>query len=132
MQQQNIPASACICVLTTLQNMYHILMAIYGDSKYGNGRTLWAVTHYGVGQGNSAGPAIWAVASTPVLKIMKDEGFGFMYKTNIKGKELHFLGYSFIDDTDIIQSSQRGETFYVPATRMQSAMDTWEGGLRAT
>jgi hypothetical protein len=36
--------------------------------------------------------------------MMKDEGFGFMYKTSIEGKELKFVGYSFVDDTDIIQS----------------------------
>jgi hypothetical protein len=51
------------------------------------------------------------VVSTPVLKMMKDEGFGFMYKTRIKGKQLHFMGYSFVDDTDIIQSGQPGEPF---------------------
>jgi hypothetical protein len=55
-------------------------------------------------QGNGAGPSIWAVVSTPVLKMMKDEGFGFMYKISIKGKELHFLGYSVVDATGIIQS----------------------------
>jgi hypothetical protein len=64
--------------------------------------------------------------------MMKDEGFGFMYKTSIKGKQLHCVGYSFVDDTDIIQSGQPGGPFQVLATRMQSAMDTWEGGLRAT
>jgi hypothetical protein len=33
---------------------------------------------------------------------------------------------------DIIQSGQPGEPFQALITRMQSAMDTWEGGLRAT
>jgi hypothetical protein len=42
-------------------------------------------TYIGIGQGNGAGSAIWAVVSTPVLKMMKDEGFGFMYKTSIEG-----------------------------------------------
>jgi hypothetical protein len=64
--------------------------------------------------------------------MMKDEGFGFMYKTSIEGKELHFVGYSFVDDTDIIQSGQPGEPFQVLATCMQAAMDIWEGGLWAT
>jgi hypothetical protein len=43
-----------------------------------------------------------------VLKMMKDEGFGFMYKTSIEGKHLHFVGYIFFDDTDNIQSGQPG------------------------
>jgi hypothetical protein len=64
--------------------------------------------------------------------MMKDEGFGFMYKTSIEGKQLHCMGYSFVDDTDIIQSIQPGETFQVLAMRVQDDMDTWEGGLRAT
>jgi hypothetical protein len=55
-----------------------------------------------------------------------------MYKTSIEGEQLHFVGYRFFDDTDIIQSGQPGEPFQVLAMRMQVAMDTWEGGLRAT
>jgi hypothetical protein len=132
MQQHNIPASACIRVFTTLNNLHPIVRTIYGDFKSCYGGTLWAVPYYGVGQGNGAGPAIWEVVGTPVLKMMKDEGFGFMYKTSIKGKQIHFVGYIFVDDTDIIQSGQPGETFQVMAMRMQAAMDTWEGGLRAT
>jgi hypothetical protein len=77
MQHQNVPASSCICVFTTLQNLHHTLMTIYGDSKSGYGGTLWAVPYSGIGQGNGTGPAMWAVVSTPVLKMMKDEGFGF-------------------------------------------------------
>jgi hypothetical protein len=77
-KHQNIPASACICVFTTLQNLHHTVRTIYGDSKSGYGETLWAVPYYGVDQGNGAGPVIWAVVSTPVLKMMKDEGLGFM------------------------------------------------------
>jgi hypothetical protein len=42
------------------------------------------------------------------------------------------VGYSFVDDTDIIQPGQPGEIFQLLATRMKAAMDTWEGGLWAT
>jgi hypothetical protein len=95
MPPQNVPASACICVFTMLQNLHHTVRTIYGDSKSGYGGTLWAVSYSGIGQGNGAGPArIWTVVSTPVLKMMKDEGFGFMYKTSIEDKQLHLVGYS--------------------------------------
>jgi hypothetical protein len=40
MQQQNVPASACICVFITLQNLHHTVRTIYGDSKSGYGGTL--------------------------------------------------------------------------------------------
>jgi hypothetical protein len=131
-QHQNAQASACICVFSTLQNLHHTVSTIYIDSKSGYGGTLWAVIYSGVGQGSGAGPAIWAGVSTPVLKMVNYEGFRFMYKTSIEGKELRFLGYSFIDDMDIFQSGQPGDPFQVLATRMQSAMDTWQGGIRAT
>jgi hypothetical protein len=126
---QNVPVSAYICVFTTLQNLYHTVRTIYGDSKSGNRGTLWAVTYSDVGHGNGAGPEIWSVVSTPVFKVMKDEGFGFMYKRSIERKQLHFLGYIFVDDTAIIQSGQPGEPFQVLATRLQATMDTREGGL---
>jgi hypothetical protein len=58
--------------------------------------------------------------------MMKDEGFGFMYKTSIEGKQLHFVGYNFVDDTDIIQSGQPGESFQVLATRIQAAIDYYK------
>jgi hypothetical protein len=132
MQHKNAPASACTYVFTMLRNLQHTVMTICGDSKSGYGGTLWAVPYSGVGQGNGAGPAIWEVVSTPVLKIMKNEGFGFMYKTGIEGKELHLVGYSFVDDMDIIQYCQPGEPFQVLTMRMQAAMDTWEGGILDT
>jgi hypothetical protein len=132
MQQHNFPSSACTCLFTTLHNLHHTVRTIYGYSKSGYGGTLWAVPYSGDGQGNGADPAIWVVVSTPVLKMMKYEGFGLMYKTSIEGKELSSVGYSFVYDTDIIQSSQPGEPFQVLATRMQAAMDTREGGIRAT
>jgi hypothetical protein len=58
---------------------------------------------------------------------MKDEGFGCMYNTSIEGKQLHSVGYSFVDDTDIIQSAQPGEPYQLLVTCMQAAMDTCEG-----
>jgi hypothetical protein len=130
-RNMEVPASECICVFTMLKNLYHTVRKIYGDSKSGYGGTC-AVPYSGVGQGTSARTAIWELVITPVLKMMKDEGFGFMYKTSIGGKQLHFVGCSFSDDTDIIQSGQPGQPFQVMTTHMQADMDTWERGLRAT
>ena len=31
---------------------------------------------HGIGQGNGAGPAIWAVLSTPILNMLRKQGFG--------------------------------------------------------
>jgi hypothetical protein len=37
-----------------------------------------------------------------------------------------------MDDMDLIQSGRPGEPYQVLAQRIQAAMDTWEGDLRAT
>jgi hypothetical protein len=65
---------------------------IYGDSKIGYGGTLWAVPYADIGQGNVTGPGMWSVVSTPVLHMIREEGFGFMYKTSLEGKDLHCVG----------------------------------------
>jgi hypothetical protein len=105
-------------------------MTIYGDSKSGYGGTLWTVPYSGVGQGKGAGPEIWALVSTPVLKMMKDKGFGFMYKANIQGKQLHFVGYSFVDDTDIIQSGRKLSKYWSHACKQLWTHGNAEYGLQ--
>jgi hypothetical protein len=105
-------------VFTTKQNLHHTIRTIYGDLNTGHLGTLWAVPYSGIGPGNGDGPGIWAVVSIPVLKIMKDEVFGCMYKTSIEGKDIHFVGYSFNNDTDIIQSVKTGKYMEGLACRM--------------
>jgi hypothetical protein len=51
MQQQNVPASACIFAFTTLQNLYHTVRTICGDSKAEYGGTLWEVPYSVAGKG---------------------------------------------------------------------------------
>jgi hypothetical protein len=40
----------------------------------------------GIGQGNGAGPMLWAVVSTPVLKVMRAEGFGTFFVACLSGE----------------------------------------------
>jgi hypothetical protein len=76
---------------------------------------------------------LWAVVSTPVLKVMRSEGFGTYFRACISGETIRFVGYSFVDDTDLIQSARRStETELEVASEMQRALNTWEGALRAT
>jgi hypothetical protein len=72
------------------------------------------------------------VVSTPVLKVMKSEGFGTFFRACISGDHIRFVGYLFIDDTDLIQMAQHpDESKLVVASEMQHALDTWEGSLWA-
>jgi hypothetical protein len=65
-------------------------------------RTSWLIPMYGIGQGNGAGPAIWAVVSTPILDILRSMGFGFSYITPISNQFIRFVGFAFVDDTDLL------------------------------
>jgi hypothetical protein len=67
----------------------------------------------------------------PSVEMMKDEGFGFMYKTSIEGEQLHFMGYSFVDDTYSIRSTRR--TFPSTGnahTSRYGHMGRWNKGYR--
>jgi hypothetical protein len=59
-----------------------------------------------MGQGNGAGPQIWALVSTPVLDLLRAEGYGAVFKAVISGQEIHFVGYDFVDDVDLIATAK--------------------------
>jgi hypothetical protein len=87
---------------------------------------------HGIGQGNGAGPAIWAVLSTPLLNLLRSEGFGCEFLSPISRETISFVGYAFVDDTDVIVSNSRMNSFQDTLSTLQMAVDTWEGGLKAT
>jgi hypothetical protein len=87
----------------------------------------------GVYQGNGAGPIIWAVVSSPLLWIMKEEGFGTFFKTSLSGQDVRIVGYTFVDDTDLIQTGRNSQTTHKEVCQdMQKALNMWEGLIRAT
>jgi hypothetical protein len=60
-------------------------------------------------------------------------GFGTFFRACISGDTIRFVGYSFMDDTDLIQSvADPDDTEEMVVDQMQWALDTWEGSLRAT
>jgi hypothetical protein len=61
MQRHGVPKPAVDCLFTTLQD---------GDSDNSYGAANWVQPMHGIGQGNGAGPAIWAVLSTSLLNIL--------------------------------------------------------------
>ena len=97
MRRLGIPEAPLVSMFLTIQNMQHHVRTSYGDSAESFGGTQWTVPVHGVGQGNGAGPAIWAAVSTPVLNLMREEGFGTFFKTAIADEEIHFVGYAFVE-----------------------------------
>ena len=132
MQRVGVPQEPIVCMFTTIQNLEHCIRTAYGDSVVTFSGQLWAVPMHGLGQGNGAGPQIWGVVSTPVIALLHDEGYGAFFKASISGTELSFVGYAFVDDTDLVTIPAKQVTPQEVAQEMQAMLDTWEGGIRAT
>jgi hypothetical protein len=62
----------------------------------------------GVYKGNGGGLTIWAVVSSPLLQIMKQEGYGTFSKASITNGTIRLVGYTFVDNTDLIQTGKDG------------------------
>ena len=132
LQRVGYPIEPLICVFTTIRHLEHRIRTVYGDSDSGFCGRLWAAPIQGIGQGNGAGPQIWALVSTPVLNMLRAEGYGAFFRTAISGDHVSFVGYSFVDDTDLIVAHPDLTTSADVHSAMQGSINAWEGGIRST
>jgi hypothetical protein len=102
------------------------------DIGYGPGMGTLHLAMHGIGQGNGAGPAIWAVLSTPLLNLLRTKGCGCEFISPISQMPYSSVGYAFVDDTDVIESKLDMMDHREARNKLQIAVDTWEGGLKAT
>jgi hypothetical protein len=131
MQRIGVPRNFVNCLFTALQEAVHKVRTGFGDSKDHYGGKVWLVPIHGIGQGNGAGPAIWAVVSTPLLNVLREKGFGCEIVCPLSSKYYSFVGYAFVDDTDLIQS-QLQEDPEQARDNLQEAIHAWEFSLKAT
>jgi hypothetical protein len=87
---------------------------------------------HGIGQGNGAGPAIWAAVSTPILNMLQSQGLGCQIISPFSNQITKFVCYSFVDDMDLIISKPSLQCAQQVLSELQRSVDTWEGGLKAT
>ena len=118
-------------MFVTLQSLEHYIWTVFGDSAISFNGKLWIVPIQGSGQGNGASPAIWAIVSSPVLKMLWEEGHGAYFQALISGEELRFMGYTFVDDTNLITSPANAPdlSYKEVGEQMQAAMMAWDGGI---
>jgi len=131
MQRVGVPKNVVKCLFTMLQDAFHRVCTGYGDSTQTYGGEVWLVPIHGIRQGNEAGPAIWAVVSSPLLNVLRAKGFGCEICCPLSQAFLKFVGYAFVDDTDIIQSAIRDNPQDAIAL-LQKAIETWENSLKIT
>jgi hypothetical protein len=135
MQRQGLPKGPIMMMFKTIQELEHHVRTIYGDSEnsFNSNNPLYAVPIQGVGQGNGAGPMIWALVSAPVLDMLRGKGYGCYFKCALSGEEISFVGYAFVDDYDQVASSKNiQDGYHVSVEQMQGAVDAWNGGVRVT
>ena len=134
MQRVGMPLAPITCMLQTLQDMKHYVKTAHGISNlhYGHLRCDNKPVQ-GSGQGNGASPTLWTLISSPLLSMMRSLGFGVSLHSPISNELIHFVGCSFVDDTDLLQTSPSQEVpLHQTQPTMQAAIDAWSTGLRFT
>jgi hypothetical protein len=131
MRRVGVSAQTCLMMFGTLAKVQHYIRTTYGDSS--TAYSCIEIPFQGIYQGNGAGPGIWLLVSIPIINMLKTAGFGFKVRTVISGDEFSFVCYTFVDDSDVVHSCTNTDSDTSDlVTEMQQAIDTWEGGLRAS
>lgn len=127
-----MPSPPIESMFTTLKSATHYVSTALGVASKGYSANRCPPLQ-GIGQGNGAGPAIWAVVSSVIFDVMYSRGLQVLLRSPITHSPLTFVGYAFVDDTDLVQMGHHATTpGESVASVMQQTLDTWEGSLRAT
>ena len=131
MRRVGVPKSAISSMLGILRGMRHKIRTAYGDSEETYGGEEDDDQH-GASQGNGAGPAIWALVSSPLLEILRKNGYGAKLLSPIKKEFFHLCGFAFVDDTDTVQVMEPGTSTEELIAIAQEELNLWEQLIKAT
>ncbi len=92
MQRNGVPQAMADFLFTPLQDATHQVRTGYGDSLLSYGGPNWITPMHGNGQGNGAGPTIWAVLSTPLLHVLWSQWYGCKIISPIPKVPTQFVG----------------------------------------
>jgi hypothetical protein len=132
MQRVRVPKEPIISMFGTIQELRHHVRTAFGDSEKSFSANSGSIPIQGVGQGNGAGPQIWALVSTPIFNMLRSMGLGLKMCSSLSRNELLLVGFGFVDDTDLAISNDECTSARDAARQLQAAVTAWEGGLRAT
>lgn len=138
MRNFGIPETVATSTISTILHMRHYVRTSYGDSRSYYGGEKWTVKPHGCGQGNGYGPALWACISSPLLHILRQRGYGTTITTPLSNQFIHLAAFSFVDDTDIIQTGPALHSSGINRqiddlfNTTQHALTTWSKTLAAT
>jgi hypothetical protein len=134
MRRLGVPCGPIEAMFQTIQRLKHTVHTVYGDSeRFFDARDIHPVAIQGVGQGNGAGPQIWAAISTVLLNQARVTGMGGKFHHALTRETTDLVGYSFVDNTDLLTSGLTEEDSGDDVIdQMQILLDEWDGALRAT
>ena len=129
-----VPCPPLNCIFESIQNMTHSIQTSFGDSKWTVSSKGTLIPYQGILQGNRASPATWVVLSTPLLNMMQSAGHGGFFQAPISKEKFHFVGYAYVDDTDLVEFNNQDPNILIDEVmeNIQSDIDRWEGGLKAS
>ena len=126
-----VPYKICKVLFTVLRRAIHSIQTGHGtvhDAYGGEGDNS-----NDAGQGNGMGPALWALILTKIIEAMRRAGHGITFVTALTKNIIAFVGFAFVDNTDLGISadspSVSGEELIASA---QAAMNLWSQLLVAT
>ena len=130
----SIPKEPVQSMLGTLQQVVHKTKTIHGISecKFGGKEKGDKAAPQGLGQGNGAGPAVWAVVSSRMFQVLHDKGLASSLQTPISNETLELCGFAFVDDSDIIAVSNTTNDPTDNLLQMQNILDQWEQVAKTT
>ena len=124
-------------MFSTLQDMEHHCQTSFGVSESSFGGDVWTAPHnpppQGAGQGNGAGPPIWATTSSPLFDMMREDDHGAHFTSAISEELLHIAGSAFVDDTDLAEKlAALDATMEETIQKAQEGLDLFVGAIGAT
>jgi exonuclease III len=104
MQKCGISKEAVSVMFQTIQQCQHKIRTAYGDStKTYGGKGKYDSPPMGAGQGNGAGPQMWAVLSATLFMAMHLEGLSTQFCQKMTEKVISLIGFMYVDDMDLIR-----------------------------
>ena len=128
MRRAGVAESATVCMFDTIQKLKHQVRTAFGDSEEFFGGEEWRELEalMGVGQGNGAGPAIWAVISSIFFDTLRKKGYGAILEAPFSKIDVTLAGFGFVDDTDLLQTGLNKDDYWDIATKLQASVELWE------
>ena len=99
-----------ISMLEPIRRMKHYIRTAYGDSTTYYGGYDWINDPSGICQGNGAGPAIWALVSSPLFECLPKRGLNAQITSSITQTYFQLSRFAFVDNTNTVRTGEKGET----------------------